>query len=51
MRFLTKPSWLLIEPFEQLYYNSIEMKPEEAEHQCWAFFRVLWVFLRSLMSV
>lgn len=44
MRFLSRPSWLLVESFERFYYNKVDLKPEEAELQCGAFFPVLWVF-------
>ena len=28
IRFLSRPSWLLVESFEQLYYNKVDLKPE-----------------------
>lgn len=37
MRFLSRPSWLLVESFEQLYYNKVDLKPEETELQCGSF--------------
>jgi hypothetical protein len=51
MRLLNRVSWLLMESFEWLYYNKVDLEPEEAEFYCWAFFRVLWDFLRGVMPI
>lgn len=43
-RFLNKPSWLLVESFEWLYYNKVDLEPEEAEFQCWLSFQFYGFF-------